>query len=206
MWGALAAPLPAQLLAGRCAWGRLFGRRPQPALRPWDPWARWRRVGDGYGPGLFVPPTYSGYVYFPSSVRDTLTLPSGCYAKAAWPEQGWGWETSSRLCPGNGPLALLVTKGINLQHRQVLGHGTRHLLEMPQLGESRAVMHKLPQMAASAAPPAHWGPDAAPLSHATLCPMDCGGLQGSVSVSVSSWPVQAASWSGRHSDLAPMWC
>lgn len=47
----------------------------------------------------------------------------GAVAKQPGPGQV-GWEASSRLCPGNGPLALLVMKGIILQHRQVWGTGT----------------------------------------------------------------------------------
>lgn len=99
-------------------------------------WARWRWVGEGRsGPGLFVVPTCLGCVCSPRSVSDTLAPPPAeepppplrllCKSSQAPAGGGQGWEasSSSRLCSGNGPLALLVMKGINLQHRQVLGHG-----------------------------------------------------------------------------------
>lgn len=100
------------------------------------------------------------------------------------PSQRWVWETSSQLCPEKGPLSLLVMPGINLQHRQGLGHGHTALTGNATVGRWGTVLHKLPQVAASAPPSAHWGPYAAPTCHQTLGPMGGGGCQDSVSVCV----------------------
>lgn len=64
---------------------------------------------------------------FPRKVSDTLILPpvwkapQMCTRSLA--QVGWEWEMGSWPRPGNGPVALLLMKGVNLQHRQVLGRG-----------------------------------------------------------------------------------
>lgn len=105
--------------------------------------------------------------------------------KAARPS-GWGWGAWwGRPAPAPAPgftLAAahwpcwLAMKGVNLQHRQVLGRGFSSLTgdaAVGRVGDRRA---HLPWAAASAAPPASCGDCAPPLSPRP-CPMGGMGLR-----------------------------
>lgn len=135
----------------------------------------------------FLRPTQS--VAVPQECRWRAPLPP--VEKAPWvlcqsslAQAGVGWEASSQPCPGNGPRALLVMKGIHLQHRPVWGTGTLTHWKCHRWERYRRSCASFPRLLPPQ-PPAHWGPKAAPTSQPTVCPRDGGGFQGSASVSVS---------------------
>lgn len=131
--------------------------------------------GDGLGKvvvqGLFVPPTTQG-VSVPLGMSVTGHLPYSLWRRCPWccekaasarsgvGDQLWAlsWKWSTGPAVGERCKSPVHTGSGAWTHT-----GAFHrFLEMPQSGESGTVMHKFPPPAASAAPPAHPGPYAAP--------------------------------------------